>query len=176
MWNRLILMAAIVMLAALPAAAAQVQREPPSAPYKKVSTLVKLPDFLPGIGTLYVDPNTLPAGPFLAYDHKGRLVSTIYMIPLKDMDGQKAFPDLARARRQGGSCQPLLQRRSSGRRGAALPHCALARPQGRRGLGREVGRCCRAVRSLPQAGARSRAVSLGGAGTLPPRRRPSRST
>jgi hypothetical protein len=49
----------------------------------------------PGHGTLYVDANTLPAGPFLAYDHKGRLVSAIYMIPLKDMDGQKAFPDLA---------------------------------------------------------------------------------
>jgi hypothetical protein len=56
MWNRLILIAAIVMLV-VPAAAAQVQKEPPSAPYKKVSTLVKLPDFLPGIGTLYVNPN-----------------------------------------------------------------------------------------------------------------------
>jgi hypothetical protein len=55
MWNRLILIAAIVMLV-MPAAAAQVQKEPPSAPYKKVSTLVKLQDFLPGIGTLYVDP------------------------------------------------------------------------------------------------------------------------
>jgi hypothetical protein len=45
MWDRLILIAAIVMLV-VPAAAAQVQKEPPSAPYKKVSTLVKLPDFL----------------------------------------------------------------------------------------------------------------------------------
>ena len=26
------------------------------------------PDFLPGMGTLYVDPKTLPAGPFLGYD------------------------------------------------------------------------------------------------------------
>jgi len=58
---------------------------------------VKLPDFLPGMGTLYVDPKTLPAGPFLAYDHGGRLVSTIYMVPLKDMDEHKKFDDLAAA-------------------------------------------------------------------------------
>ena len=119
MWNRLILMAAIVMLAALPAAAAQVQREPPSAPYKKVSTLVKLPDFLPGIGTLYVDPNTLPAGPFLAYDHKGRLVSTIYMIPLKDMDGQKAFPDLPAP---GGKVDHVSLYYNAGHPGVEEPH------------------------------------------------------
>ena len=55
---------------------------PPPAPFRKVSELVKLPDFLPGTGTLYVDPKTLPEGPFLAYDQTGRLVSTIYMVPL----------------------------------------------------------------------------------------------
>ena len=119
MWNRLILMAAIVMLAVLPAAAAQVQREPPSAPYKKVSTLVKLPDFLPGIGTLYVDPDTMPAGPFLAYDHKGRLVSTIYMIPLKDMDGQKAFPDLPAP---GGKVDHVSLYYDAGHPGVEEPH------------------------------------------------------
>ena len=119
MRNRLILMAAIVMLAALPAAAAQVQREPPSAPYKKVSTLVKLPDFLPGIGTLYVDPNTLPAGSFLAYDHKGRLVSTIYMILLKDMDGQKAFPDLLAP---GGKVDHVSLYYNAGHPGVEEPH------------------------------------------------------
>jgi len=36
------------------------QTAPPSSNYKKVSTLVALPDFLPGLGTLYVDPATLP--------------------------------------------------------------------------------------------------------------------
>jgi len=82
------------MLVALPASAASVLNEPPAAPYEKFSTLVKLPDFLPGLGTLYVDPKTLPEGPFLAYDHKGHLVSTIYMVPLKYMDAQKNF-DLA---------------------------------------------------------------------------------
>jgi hypothetical protein len=119
MWNRLILTAAIVMLAASPAAAAQVQKEPPSAPYKKVSTLVKLPDFLPGIGTLYVDPNKLPAGPFLAYDHKGRLVSTIYMIPLKDMDGQKDFPDLPAP---GGKADHVSLYYNAGHPGVEEPH------------------------------------------------------
>jgi hypothetical protein len=59
-----------------------------------VSELVKLPDFLPGLGTLYVDPKTLPEGPFLAYDHAGKLVCTIYMIPLKDLDAQKAWNEL----------------------------------------------------------------------------------
>jgi hypothetical protein len=69
-------------------------QEPPGGAYKKVSTLVALPDFVPGLGTLYVDPATLPAGPFLAYDHRGNLVSSVYMIPLKDMNAQKAFSGL----------------------------------------------------------------------------------
>ena len=34
------------------------------------------------------------AGPFLAYDRQGNLVSSIYMIPLKDMNAQKAFAGL----------------------------------------------------------------------------------
>lgn len=77
-----------------PEVAAAQQKAPPGGAYKKVSTLVALPDFLPGLGTLYVDPKTLPAGPFLAYDRQGNLVSSIYMIPLKDLDAQKSFPDL----------------------------------------------------------------------------------
>jgi hypothetical protein len=83
-----------VMWASPLASAADASKAPPGPPYKKVSELVKLPDFLPGLGTLYVDPKTLPAGPFLAYDHLGRLVSTIYMIPLKDFDAQKNIADL----------------------------------------------------------------------------------
>lgn len=67
---------------------------PPAEPYQQVSKLVKLPDFLPGLGSLYVDPATLPAGPFVAYDRKGKLASTIYMIPLEDMQAQKKFDGL----------------------------------------------------------------------------------
>ena len=67
---------------------------PPGGNYKKVSSLVALPDFIPGLGTLYVDPATLPAGPFLAYDRKGQLVSSVYMIPLKDINEHKEFKNL----------------------------------------------------------------------------------
>ena len=67
----------------------------PPAGYQKVSALVKLPDFLPRLGTLYVQPSTLPAGPFLAYDRDGVLVSTIYMIPIDDIQAQKKFDELA---------------------------------------------------------------------------------
>lgn len=69
---------------------------PPGAPYAAVSDLVPLPDFIPGLGQLFVDPATLPAGPFLGYDHEGVLVSTTYMVPLSlitdefNLDGLKA--------------------------------------------------------------------------------------
>lgn len=84
----------IGLFAASPASVEAQATAPPGGTYKKVSTLVSLPDFVPGLGTLYVDPATLPAGPFLAYDHQGTLVSSIYMVPLKDMNAQKAFPGL----------------------------------------------------------------------------------
>lgn len=85
------LMAAVV---ALPALAQQVQVAPPDAPYQKVSDLVAIPEFLPGLGTLFVDPGTLPAGPFLAYDRSGQLVSTVYMIPIEDLENGVTFDDL----------------------------------------------------------------------------------
>lgn len=68
---------------------------PPAAPYAKVSDLVALPEFLPGLGMLYVDPATLPAGPFLGYDHDGKLSATIYMAPIEDLQNGTAFDDLA---------------------------------------------------------------------------------
>jgi hypothetical protein len=67
----------------------------PGGAYQKVSDLVALPEFIPGLGALYVQPATLPAGPFLAYDRDGRLVSTIYMIPLADIEAQKKHDGLA---------------------------------------------------------------------------------
>lgn len=93
------LMVATVLSVALStsvfAAGGNLMKAPPGGGYKKVSELVKLPDFLPGLGQLYVKPDTLPAGPFLAYDRKGRLVSTVYMIPIKDIEAHKKFDDLA---------------------------------------------------------------------------------
>lgn len=92
---RIFLTAAAMALAATGAAYADdVSMAPPGGDYAQVSTLVALPDFIPGLGTLYVQPSTLPAGPFLAYDHDGKLVSTIYMIPIADIEAQKAFDHL----------------------------------------------------------------------------------
>src|SRR5690554_24420 len=76
------------------AGAENLEKAPPGGKYKKVSTLVELPEFVPGLGILYVDPSTLPAGPFLAYDREGNLVSSVYMIPLKDLNAHKAFEAL----------------------------------------------------------------------------------
>jgi hypothetical protein len=69
-------------------------KAPPGGEYKKMGALFQLPDFFPGLGTLYVDPTTLPVGPYLAYDWQGNLVSTVYMIPLKDLRAGKAFNTL----------------------------------------------------------------------------------
>jgi len=70
------IMCAMFALCAFPAFARNAEKAPPGPPCKRVSELVKLPDFISGIGMQYVDPKTLPEGPFLAYHHKGRLVST----------------------------------------------------------------------------------------------------
>ena len=94
-------------------------QEPPGGPYRKVSTLVPLPDFVPGLGTLYVVPATLPAGPFLAYDHQGSLVSSIYMIPLKDMNAQKAFSGLKAAQARVDHVDIVF---NAGHPGVAEPH------------------------------------------------------
>jgi peptidoglycan hydrolase-like protein with peptidoglycan-binding domain len=66
-------------------------KAPPGGEYVKLSSLAQLPDYFPGLGTLYVNPMTLPEGPYLAYDSRGNLVSSVYMIPLKDFRAGKAF-------------------------------------------------------------------------------------
>ncbi|MDA8052496.1 MAG: hypothetical protein M0002_21255 [Rhodospirillales bacterium] len=76
-------------------AAGGVSKSPPGPPYKAASKLFALPNFLPGLGTLYVDPKTLPYGPWLGYDHSGRLVNTLYMVPLKNLDAHKNIAGLA---------------------------------------------------------------------------------
>ena len=120
--KRLTLTALIVglgLLCASPDTAAAQSKAPPGGAYKEVSTLVPLPDFIPGLGTLYVDPKTLPAGPFLAYDHQGKLVSSIYMIPLKDMNAQKPFSDLRVAHERADHVDIVF---NAGHPGVAEPH------------------------------------------------------
>ncbi len=107
------------LLVMAPETAEAQRKAPPGGQYKKVSTLVALPDFLPGMGTLYVDPATLPTGPFLAYDHQGQLVSSIYMIPLKDMNAQKAFAGLKVAKEKVDHVDIVF---NAGHPGVAEPH------------------------------------------------------
>ena len=109
----------IGLFAASPASVEAQATAPPGGTYKKVSTLVPLPDFVPGLGTLYVDPATLPAGPFLAYDHQGNLVSAIYMIPLKDMNARKAFTGLKAAHERVDHVDIVF---NAGHPGVAEPH------------------------------------------------------
>ena len=110
---------AAVLAGSLSAFAQDVSKSPPPAPYQQVSKLVKLPDFVPGLGQLFVDPKTLPAGPFLAYDHDGKLVSTIYMIPVKDITDQKKFDALAAP---GGRVDHVSMYFNAGHPGVPDPH------------------------------------------------------
>lgn len=87
--------------------------------FRKVSELVELPEFLPGLGVLHVDPSTLPAGPFLAYDRGGKLVSTLYMIPLDDLNARKNFHALAAAERRVDHVDIAF---NAGHPGVAEPH------------------------------------------------------
>ncbi len=117
---RIVSLAVAALLAgSLSAYAQDVSKSPPPAPYQAVSKLVKLPDFLPGLGQLFVDPSTLPAGPFLAYDHDGKLVSTIYMIPVKDLNPDKTFDNLAAP---GGSVDHVDVYFNAGHPGVEEPH------------------------------------------------------
>lgn len=92
---------------------------PPGGTFQKVSGLVPLPDFIPGMGTLYVDPKTLPAGPFLAYDREGKLVSSIYMVPVKDLEAKKAFSNLGVAKEKVDHVELYY---NAGHPGVAEPH------------------------------------------------------
>jgi hypothetical protein len=107
------------LLLARPDTTAAQTSAPPGGAYKMVSSLVPLPDFVPGLGNLYVDPATLPAGPFLAYDHQGKLVSSIYMIPLRDMNAKKAFSDLKVAHERVDHVDIVF---NAGHPGVAEPH------------------------------------------------------
>ncbi len=112
-------LAAALMFATPLLAAEAVDKAPPPAPFQKVSGLVKLPDFLPGIGELYVDPATLPAGPFLAYDHDGAIVSTIYMVPIEDLENKVPFDNLSAI---GGAVDHVDIYFNAGHPGVEKPH------------------------------------------------------
>jgi hypothetical protein len=66
--------------------------------YQRVSDLVNFPKFFPGLGIIFVKPDTLPLGPFLCFDRRDRLVATVYMIPNKDIDDHKSLEAAGSAR------------------------------------------------------------------------------
>lgn len=101
------------------AAESSALKAPPASPYKAVSSLVKLPDFIPGMGQLFVDPDTLPAGPFLGYDHDGKLVNTTYMIPLSMMKPDMHLNDL---KVPAGAVDHVDVMYNAGHPGVAEPH------------------------------------------------------
>lgn len=107
------------VVSSVSAAGVAVQSSPPDAPYKAVSSLVKLPDFVPGLGQLFVDPNTLPAGPFLGYDHDGKLVSTTYMVPLSILKPELNLNDLASP---AGHVDHVDMKYNAGHPGVEEPH------------------------------------------------------
>jgi hypothetical protein len=109
----------LAIVATIGCSSVMAQQTAPPSNYKKVSTLVALPDFIPGLGTLHVDPATLPAGPFLAYDKQGTLVSSVYMIPLKDITAHKAFNNLAVAKEKVDHVDMYY---NAGHPGVAEPH------------------------------------------------------
>jgi hypothetical protein len=68
---------------------------PPSPRYQRVSLLFPpFPDYIPHQGTLYVDPTTVPIGPYLVYSKQAQLVGTMYMIPIREFQTRKTFKDL----------------------------------------------------------------------------------
>lgn len=68
-------------------------RQARRAGFRPVAELVggAYPTFSPGIGAVYAKRGTLPLGPFIAFDHKGRQVATIYKFPLGKMNDRQRF-------------------------------------------------------------------------------------
>jgi hypothetical protein len=86
--------------------------------FKKVSDLVNFPPFFPGIGIVYVKPDTLPHGPFLAFDRKNRLIETLYMVPLDEMRDHKPL-DFTKLRKPSDHVTMYF---NAGHAGVDMPH------------------------------------------------------
>ena len=59
------------------------------------SELLPLPDFIPGAGALYIQPDDAPVGPWLSYGTDGMLVEVLFMVPLSQMEEATNWEDLA---------------------------------------------------------------------------------
>ena len=90
------------------------------AGYRRLSSLVNFPAFFPGIGVVYVKPGTLPLGPYLSFDRKDRLISTIYMLPLDQMNEHRKFD--ADAGFAGARLDHATMYFNGGHPGVDMPH------------------------------------------------------
>jgi hypothetical protein len=86
--------------------------------FKRVSDLVNFPKFFPSLGIIFVKPDTLPLGPFLCFDRKDRLMATVYMVPIKDINDHKTFEAPAFA----GSTNHVSIYFNAGHPGVDMPH------------------------------------------------------
>lgn len=69
----------------------------PNAPegFVPVTELLPLPDFIPGAGALYIQPEDAPVGPWLAYGSDGTLIEVLFMVPISEMQQAMNWDDLA---------------------------------------------------------------------------------
>lgn len=88
--------------------------------YKRLSDLVNFPKFFPGLGIIFVKPDTLPLGPFLCFDRDDRLVATLYMVSTKDIDDHKSFEAPAAA--FAGKVDHVSHYFNPGHPGMDMPH------------------------------------------------------
>lgn len=88
--------------------------------FKPVSDLVHFPTFFPGLGMIYVQPDALPLGPFECFDRSKRLVATLYMVPIKDIDDHKTLE--AKAPSFAGKIDHTTFYFNPGHPGVEVPH------------------------------------------------------
>lgn len=88
--------------------------------YKRLSDLVNFPKFFPGLGIVFVKPDAMPLGPYLCFDRDNRLIATLYMVSIKDIDDHKSFEAPAPA--FAGKVDHISHYFNPGHPGMDMPH------------------------------------------------------
>lgn len=63
--------------------------------YVPATELLPLPEFIPGAGALYIQPDDAPVGPWLAYGQEGDLIEVLFMLPVSAFEEATDWSDLA---------------------------------------------------------------------------------
>jgi hypothetical protein len=116
---RIALIAGAFTLATVPAQAQTLEKAPPGGNYKKPANWSNCPISCRAWARSTSMPGPCRLVPFLAYDHDGKLVSTIYMIPAEDLQAKKKFDDLQAA---GGTVDHVDMYFNAGHPGVEKPH------------------------------------------------------